>query len=155
MAKQTFRIEWDAHEYEHKERNSDWHWAVGIVAVSGAIASIIFGNIIFAILLILSVFSLTLFINRPPQTTHVVISELGVQRGTTLYPYHTLHSYFIDEDHPHKKILLRSKKTLMPLIVVPLGETEGDKIHDVLSHHLPEEYLSLPFLETILEYFGF
>jgi hypothetical protein len=155
VAKETFRIEWEAHEYEHKERTSDWYWAVGIVAVSGAIASIIFGNIIFGILLLISVFSLTLYINRPPEVTHVLVNEVGVLRGSTFYPYSTLHSFYIDEDHPHRKILIRSKKMLMPLIVVPLGEMNADRVHHNLSGKLPEEYLSLPFVEKILEYFGF
>jgi len=101
VAKETFRIEWDAHEYEHKERTSDWYWAVGIVGVSGAVASIIFGNLIFGFLLLLCVFSLSLYINRPPDTTKVVINEVGVLRGDTFYPYSTLHSFWIDEDHPH------------------------------------------------------
>jgi hypothetical protein len=155
VAKQTFRIEWDAYEYEHKERSPDWYWAVGIVAVSGAIASIIFGNIIFAILLLLSVFSLTLFVNRPPETVHVVLTEAGIQRGDVLYPYYTLHSFWIDDDHPHKKIIVRSRKMFMPLIVVPLGDMNPDRVRTTLLRLLPEEFQSLPLLERVLEYFGF
>lgn len=155
MAKQTFRIEWDAHEYEHKERSADWYWAVGIVAVSGAIASVIFGNIIFAILLLLSIFSLTLFVNRPPAITHVTINEVGIQRGAVLYPYSTLRSFWIDDVSEHKKIILRSEKLLMPLIVVPLGDMSPERIRNSLLRELPEEYLTLPLLERALEYFGF
>jgi hypothetical protein len=155
VAKETFRIEWDAHEYEHKERSSDWYWAVGIVAVSGAIASIIFGNIIFAVLLLLSVFSLTLHINRPPETTHIILDEQGVQYKNTLFPYDTLHSFWVDEEHSHPKIILRSKKTFMPLIIVPLGDAQGDRVRNVLLKELPEEFQSLSIVEKILEYFGF
>ena len=49
MPQPTFKIEWDAHEYEHKERSADWFWAVGIISVSMAVAAIIFGIFFFHI----------------------------------------------------------------------------------------------------------
>ena len=156
MKKPAFKIEWDAHVYEHKERSSDWFWAVGIVVASVAIASIILGNIIFGILIIVSSFALSLFINRPPETIHNIIDENGITRSNIRYPYDTLHSFWIDEDHPHKKILLRSKKTFMPLIIIPLGEeSDIEKIHQTLVERIDEHYYPIPFVEKLLEYLGF
>ncbi len=156
MGRQTFSIEWDAHEYEHKERTNDWFWAVGIISVSVAIASVIFGNIIFGILVIVSVFALALFINRPPETVHVIVDERGVTKGKIRYPYSSLHSFCLDTDHPHQKILLRSEKAFMPLIVVPLGEEiDPEHLEETLSRFLPHEHQSLPFVEQVLEYLGF
>lgn len=150
-----FRIEWDAHEYEHKERSSDWFWAVGIISISIAIAAVIFGNIILAILVLISVFALTLFINRPPENVHVVVTEKGITRNRIHYSYSTLESYWLDTDHPHSKIILCSEKTFMPLIVVPLGKADAPKLDALLSEFLPERYHSLPLVEKILEYLGF
>jgi hypothetical protein len=156
MARQNFRLEWDGHEHEHKDRSSDWFWAVGIVTVSVAITSVILGNIIFAILIIVSAFALLLFINRPPETIHVIVDERGVTKGNILYPYGTLHSFWLDIDHPHQKILLRSKKALMPLIVIPLAEGLNiDSIEEELLEHVQMEPLVLPFAERVLEYLGF
>jgi hypothetical protein len=155
VAKETFRIEWDAHEYEHKERSSDWYWAVGIVATSGAIAFIIFGNVIFGVLLLLCIFSLTLHINKAPDTTHVVIDEQGIRHKNVLYPYPTLRSFWVDDEHSHPKIIVRSKKTFMPLILIPLGEMDGDRIRSTLQKNIPQEFLTISFVERLLEYFGF
>jgi len=156
MARETFKVEWDAHIYEHKERSSDWFWAVGIVIASLAIASIVLGNIIFGILIIVSSFALSLFINRPPEIAHMIIDENGVTRANIRYPFDTLHSFWVDEIHPHKKILLRSKKMFMPLIIVPIGnDIDPEKLHGLLIKKLPEQYYSLPFVEKILEYLGF
>lgn len=149
-------MEWDAHEYEHKERSPDWFWAVGIVAVSVAIASVIFGNIIFGILVLIAAFALSLFANRPPSTIHITVDEKGITRDKIRYPYDTLGSFWIDTEHPHKKIILRSEKLFMPLIIVPLSEeVDVDKLYDGLSDFLSEEFHSLPFVEKVLEYFGF
>ncbi|MHB0978286.1 MAG: hypothetical protein ACYC1K_02715 [Minisyncoccota bacterium] len=156
MVKETFKIEWDGHEYEHKERSSDWFWAVGIITVAVALTSIILGNIIFALLIIVSAFALLLFINRPPETLHIIVDEKGITKGRVRYPFDTLHSFYIDIDHPHKKILLRSKKMFMPLIVVPLGEkVDIENVETNLLKFIPQEPLVLPFAEQILEYLGF
>ena len=151
-----FRLEWDAHEYEHKERSSDWFWAVGIISVSIAVAAAIFGNIIFAILVLVSVFSLALFINRPPETVHVVVTEQGITRGKIHYPFSSLHSYWLDTDHPHPKIILRSQKSYIPLITVPIGhEVDAVELDKTLAQFIPEIYHELPFVEKLLEYAGF
>lgn len=156
MPRPKFLIEWDAHEYEHRERSPDWFWAVGIISVSIAIASVIFGNIIFGILVIIAAFTLSLFANRPPSTLHVVVDERGVTRGHVLYPFHSLKSFWIDTEHPHKKIILRSEKMFMPLIIVPLGEeVDVEELHGNLLQFLSEEFHTLPFVEKILEYLGF
>lgn len=156
MPRPSFRMEWDAHEYEHKERSSDWFWAVGIVAVALAIAAIIFKNIILGILILVGAFALTIFAKRPPNHVRVVLDERGIVRNKVFYPYSTLESFWIDVEHPHKKIILRSKKVLMPLIIVPLGEeVEVEELHENLSLVLKEEFHSLPLVEKLLEYLGF
>jgi len=156
MPRTSFKIEWDAHEYEHKERSSDWFWAVGIISVSIAIAAVIFGNIILGLLVLIGAFALSLFANRPPNILHMTMDEKGITRGKIRYPYSALQSFWIDTEHPHKKIILRSEKLFMPLIIVPLSEeVDVDKLHDNLSSFLSEEFHSLPFVERILEYLGF
>lgn len=150
-----FRIEWDAQEHEHKERSSDWFWAVGIVAISVAATSIILGNTIFGILVLVSTFALALFINRPPENVHVIVDERGITRDKIHYPYSTLESYWLDTDHPHPKILLQSTKPFLPIIVVPIGDADAEKLDETLKEFLPERYHSLPFIERVLELLGF
>lgn len=151
-----FKIEWYAHEYEHKERSQDWFWSVGIITIAIAIATVIFGNVIFAIFILTAVFSLALFINRPPEDVHVVINERGISRDRIHYPYSTLRSFWIDIEHSHPKILLSSEKIFMPLIVVPLAEgVDVEELNEVLSQFLEEQYHTLPLPERLLEFLGF
>ncbi len=153
---EPFRIEWDAHEYEHKERSQDWFWAVGIIAVSLAVVAVILHDPITGILVLVAAFALSIFINRHPDVTHVVVDEKGITRGRVMYPYSTLESFWIDIEHPHHKILLKSEKFLMPIIVVPLNpEVDAEKLHENMSLHLHEEYHAVPFVEKLLEHAGF
>lgn len=161
MAKQgvqngSYTLEWDAPEHEHKERSSDWFWSAGIIVGALVLMSIIFSNIIFGILILVSTGSLALFINRVPENVHVTVNESGISRDKTFYPLDTLSSFWIDTEHSHKKLILKSKKSLMPLIVVPLSEeTNPDELRELLLTKITEEPHSLPLVEKILEYLGF
>jgi hypothetical protein len=154
--KAPFRIEWDAHEYEHKERSSDWFWAVGILSVSIAVAAVIFGNVIFGVFILSAVFALALFINREPDNVHIIVDEKGIAKDRIRYPYSTLQSFWIDTDHSHPKILLSSEKIFMPLIIIPLGNgVDAENLHQKLILNLQEKYHSLPFVEKFIESLGF
>ncbi len=157
MAKNsTFSLEWHAPEHEHKQRSSDWFWAAGIITVAIFLVAILLGNIIFGILVIVSAFALALFINKQPEDIHLSINDVGIYKERVLYPFDTLDSFWIDTEHPHKKIILHSKKVLMPLIIIPLADDVNvEALHEQLSKYLKEEYKSLPLVEKILEYLGF
>ncbi|MHB1330602.1 MAG: hypothetical protein ACYCY6_01390 [Minisyncoccota bacterium] len=149
-------LEWDAPEHEHKERSSDWFWSTGIIIGAIVLACIIFGNIIFGILILVSAGALALFINREPEDVHVIVNDTGIRRDRMFYPMETLSTFWIDVEHPHKKLILKSNKSLMPLIVIPLSnETDPEGLREFLLTKITEEQHSLPLVEKILEYLGF
>ena len=156
MARPPFKLEWDAHEYERKERSPDWFWAVGIITFALAFTAVILGNVIFGILIIVCAFALSIFARRDPDEIHIIIDENGITRGKIRYLYPSLESFWIDIEHPHKKIILRSAKLFMPYIVVPLGnEVDSDRLRRILSKYMVEEFHTLPLVEKALEYLGF
>lgn len=149
-------MEWEAPEHEHKERSADWFWVSGIIVAALALTSIIFGNIILAILIVVAAFSLALFINKPPESISAAVTEQGVRRENVLYPYETIESFWIDTVHPHHKVILKSKKPLMPLVVIPIPDDLNiEELRTELLAHIPEQEQSLPLVEKILEYLGF
>jgi len=149
------KLSWTTIGYLHQEKTSDWYWIVGIVTISIAVISIILNNIIFAILIIVSSFTLSLFASRKPDPILIVIDNLGINVGNTKYPYKHLDSFWVETREHHPKILLKSKKVFMPLIIVFIEEVEPDEVRLALLHHLPEEEHIEPFLEKLLIYLGF
>lgn len=144
-------MEWETYDHENKEKSSDWFWSVGIIVISVAIVLVIFGNIIGAILVVVATFVLALFAKHEPHVVHVVVNEVGISKDRTMYTFSSLDSFWVDDAHPFKKILLKSKKPLMPLIVIPLGDdVDVDRLHRTLSRILDEEYHVLPFIERLL-----
>lgn len=151
------KLSWNTIEYLHQEKTSDWYWIVGIVTISVAVISVIMNNIIFAILIIVSSFTLALFASRKPEEVEVDIDDMGIKVGKIMYPYRHLDSFWVETRENNDRILLKSQKTFMPLIIIFIEEDQirpGD-VRAMLLKHLPEEELSEPFLEKLLVYIGF
>ncbi len=146
-------IEWSAPEHYYYKRSSDWFWAVGIIAVTCAALACIFSNVIFGILIIAAATALSLHAANVPRTIHYEINDRGIVIEDTLYPFLTLHSFWIDHIHPEPKILLKSQKLFMPFISVPIEEVNPEAIRFVLLKYIAEtehvEPLSLRLLEVI------
>ncbi|MEQ1500278.1 MAG: hypothetical protein ABL917_02825 [Parcubacteria group bacterium] len=149
------KISWQTHEYHHTEKTSDWYWIVGIVTVSIAIIAIILNNIIFALLIIVSSITLSLFASKKPEIIDVNIDNSGITINKTRYPYSHLDSFWVELTHFRPRIILKSKKLLMPYIVIFIEEVEPEEIRSVLSSKLEEVEHHEPFLEKLLIYLGF
>jgi len=149
------KISWETIEYLHKEKTSDWYWIVAIITISIAIISTILNNVIFAILIIVSSFTLSLFASKKPKIITINIDSTGVSMGDTHYPYKELTSFWVETRDVYPRVLFKSKKVLMPFIVVLIEDVEPEIIHEFLLQYLPEEEHSEPLLEKLLLYFGF
>ncbi len=148
-------VRWRAPEYIYTEKTPDWYWIVAIVTVSIALIAIILNNIIFAILIIISSFTLSLFASRRPELSEMEINESGVTKGNTHYPYANLDSFWVETADAHPRVLLKSQKVLMPYIILLLSGADAGDIRTALEKHLPEEKHTEPLLEKLLIYFGF
>ena len=93
---------------------------------------------------------------REAKIVPYAVTLRGLRVEDKLYPYSTLESFFIDEDNPIGPMLLaRSEKLFMPLIIMPLPDEYLDDIEQILSNRLPGEHLEEPFVNKVLEFFGF
>ncbi len=149
------KLSWEAVEYVHTEKGSDWYWIVGIVTLSIAVIAVILNNVIFAILIIISAFTLSLFASRKPDRVPVTLDRLGVTFGKTRYPYSNLDAFWVETRDAFPRVLFKSKKVLMPYVVIHIHEEDADEIRHFLTPHLVEEEHSEPLFEKILIYLGF
>ncbi len=149
------KISWRAPEHIYTEKTADWYWVVGIVTLSVALISIILNNLVFAILIIVSAATLSLFATKRPRMIPIELSPNGVSVDTTFYPYADLESFWVETEHWHPRIFLKSTKNLSPFIVIFLNDADPGEIHHALSQHLTERKHSEPLLEKVLIYLGF
>lgn len=159
MAEEVPQFEWSALEHEHFERSSEWFWIVGIIAVALAIAALILGNPLFAVLIVISAFLLAMFAVKKPEPVHYQLSQKGVRINNTLYPYRSLKSFFVTHGDPRldmiPKLLLESDRPIMPLISIPLDESiDPDHVHEYMLKFLEEKEHKEPIAHHLLALIG-
>ena len=154
-------ISWVAAEYEHQEHGADWYWALGIITVSLAIAFIIAGNMLLSVIIILGMGILLYYEKHPAPVVEYKISKAGIRAGKILYPWESLHSFWIlqkeedAKDYHAPKLLLVSKKHLMPHIVIPLTEFVLEDVHEIIGKMVPEEPRVEPLPDRLMRKLGF
>lgn len=161
MDKYDQHISWVAPEYDHREHATDWYWATGIISVSFAIAFVFLGNTLLSVIILLAMSTLLFYAKHPPKNIEYKISRKGISAGKMLYPWETLDSFWILEGHHGTKeyrapkLLLVSKKTFMPHIVILLNEFMLEEIHQTMSHMLHEEPQMEPIHDRLIRKLGF
>ena len=149
------KIIWQASEYEHKEKTPDWYWAVGIIALSTVIISFIYKNYIFAIFIILATTVLGMYGLKKPEMMEVEINEKGVKIKNEFYPYKIIKSFYIENQGGKKKLLIHTKRIIMPIIALPIEEILEEKVKLMLLKHSKEEEMKEPVTQRIMEHLGF
>ncbi len=151
-------IEWEALEHHHDPKSGDWFWVLGILTICGAVASVVFENILLALVILFGGTIVGILANRPPKMVNYLINQRGVKIDNSFYPYTTLDHYYIDE-HPMlgHQLLIKSQKMFMPLLILPLPEDDDDieGIETIIAERIPEEHLEEPIANRVLEFFGF
>lgn len=152
---ETKNLSWSAPEYEHKEQNPDWFWALGVVVVAGSITSVIFKNYFFAILLILGGILMAMFAIKKPETVNYQINDKGLKIRDRLYPYETIKSFWVRQDeYPH--LFIQSERLFMPVIQVPVGTYLGREVRQImLDHGVPEQEMKEHPTEKVMDFLGF
>jgi hypothetical protein len=148
-------LAWEAPEYHHWDKSPDWYWSVGIISASIVILCIMFGNLLFALFILLAATTGAIYASREPNVAHVELSRRGISVEGYLYTYDGLESFWIEEHGPHPKILIKSHKIILPFIVVPLGELHHEDARTYLLQYLKEVEHHESFGHKLLEYFGF
>lgn len=148
-------IAWEAPEHHHTEKNSDWYWILGIVAVAGAVLAILFNNILFAFFILIGAFTAALHAERSPKIVRMGISQRGVIVEDKLYPFSSLESFWIEDHEHHPEIIIKSAHFFMPFIILPIKDSDPDHIHSIMAQFLPEVEHHETALHKLMEHFGF
>jgi len=150
-------IKWQAHEYFHYERSMDWYWAVAIISLSIITLAFLFDDYLFALVVIVGVFTLVMYANRKPRLITFEVNRKGVRVDKMLYPYASIESFWVEDhhEHPEPRLILKSNKVVMPFIIIPIAEIHPDEVHQYLLNFIPEEEHHEPLAQRIMESLGF
>jgi hypothetical protein len=149
-------VQWQAEEYEHKERDKNWYWGLGIIILALIITAFLFKNFLLGAFFLLAGFSLALLATKRPDLISFSLNSKGIQIDKKIFYYEVIDSFWILYDPPHRKeIIVKSGKLLMPHIIIPLGDVDPDEVRNYLLQFLEEEKMDDTLLRAIVRAIGF
>ncbi len=147
---------WEAPEYSHRVKSADWYWAVSIIALAATVTSVLLGNVLFALVIVLATFSLLLYAGRKPSLMTIEVSEYGIRVGKYLYPYSEIGSFWIALYAKGAHLLFKPKKLIAPLVSISVPEEMHlEELRDFLLTKNKEEEIHEPLFQHLMEYLGF
>lgn len=147
-------LSWSAPEYEEREKSADWFWALGVIAVTGFLTAIIYGNYFFGILILLSGALLFFFAKKSPDWIDYELTERGLKIKSHLYPYENIKSFFVQGgDKPI--LFIKTERFYMPILSIPIESNLINEIHNIfIFKNVFEEEMHEHPSERIIETLG-
>jgi hypothetical protein len=131
---------WSVKEYEQHDRSTRWYVAAAVVGGLLLLYSLISGNYLFTLVVVL--FGIILFLQdtQPPMDVFFGITEAGVVIGDRYYPFKEITSYWIIYNPPEvKNIYFVTKNVLRQRIKIPLLDNDPLPVRDFLNQFLVED----------------
>lgn len=133
--------EWYGKEYVFEEKGADWYWALGIIALAGFVACILFNDLLLALVILAAACALALTAAKHPRTHHFMIFDTGVGIDNSLYRYQDMVDFsvleYLDETLP-PALSIKTSRILAPHILIPIIDHDPIEIYEYISNHLPE-----------------
>jgi hypothetical protein len=138
---QAVIAEWEGREYEHEPKGADWYWALGIIALATAAASLLFSNYLLALLIIIAAVAIALHAAKVPRLHTFRLVEGGLLIGDDLHPYARMTSFSVLEDIEGALpplLSIRSESWHSPHLEIPLTDVDADLVYATLLAHVDE-----------------
>lgn len=151
-------FEWTGTEYNHNPKSADWYWALGIIAVACAIAAILFGNYLFATLVVVAAVTIALHATRVPPVHQFRLTEHGLMIGEDLHPFSRMQSFTVLEDIEGEFppiLSIRNDSWLSPRLTLPLNDVDVDAVYAFFLTQIDEAAHPHTFSDVVGAWLGF
>lgn len=134
-------FEWEGRQYASEEKSGDWYWAVGIIALAGAVASILFGNILLALVISAAAVTLSLQAAKRPRIHRFTITNAGLYIDDTFYPFECMLHFsvleYLDPSLP-PALSIKTKRFFAPHLLIPIVGHDPVAVYGYLMNHIEE-----------------
>ncbi|MBI2055624.1 MAG: hypothetical protein HYT42_01900 [Candidatus Sungbacteria bacterium] len=149
-------LQWRAPEFDYHPQKSLTLFLFGALLWAGGVAALFFKNFLFAVLLAIAGGLVIHHSSRRPRELQFYISPRGIKIGRRIYQFEDLNSFWVLYDPPYsRELIIESKKTLMPVIRAPIGETNPLEIRKILLRFLKEEKHEESLADIVSKHLGF
>lgn len=151
-------LEWEGREYDHNPKDSDWYWSVGIIAVAATLAAVLFGNYLFALLVMVAAATIALHAAKAPPLHRFRLVENGIYIGERLHPFDQMISFSVLEDiggeYP-PMLSIKTRHWLSPHLIIPLEGADPDVIYNYFLKHVTEDEHHHTIADVVAAWLGF
>lgn len=150
--------EWQGREFEHSPKSADWYWALGIITVAGAIASILFGNYLLAVLILIAATAIALHAAKEPPIHTFKLVEKGLVIDTDLHSFDRMISFSVFEDISGELpplLSIKSDSWHSPHIVIPLKDIDVDLLYAYFLERVDEHEHHPSLIDVVAAWVGF
>jgi len=134
-------INWEAPEFEYREKTVLWYWAV-IAAATGILALAVWQkNFLFGVFVIMAGVMIIVWGNREPRMAGFKLAQDGlVIDGRKTYQYKEMESFALDDSDEGKwaLMLFKFRSHLKTKLKISLPKTEVGEIRKVMESIAPE-----------------
>ncbi len=93
-------LTWTVPEFTKHKKNAGWFITGGIIALALLIFALYSKNFLFALIIILSAFSVFIWSQKEPRKIKFSITPKGIAIGKTIYNFDNLESFWVFYDPP-------------------------------------------------------
>ena len=155
MPEEHVILRWSAYEHDHIERGSDWYWALGIVAISIAIISILLSDFLFGVVVLVAASTIALLSKSPPELARFELSDRGLRINDTLHRFDEIISFWVEDEHDARPLLsVDTKKWLAPNLIIPIEQIDPRVVRAYFVERAEEKPMKEPLAHKIFEFFG-
>ena len=155
MPGETQDMVWSITTHVHRERNVDWYWALGVIAVAGILVSVFFSNVLLAVIIALGAISIGFLAARGPREHMVKIDDRGVSIDGTRYPFANIYSFWVEHEQESPHLFITMRGILTPHLSLMLdSEAQGAAVREHLQSRVKEEEQGPHLGERLSEIFG-
>jgi len=149
------KLSWAVPAYTHSKKTVDWFWALGIVAVTGSIISILLANYFFAFLIIIGGGLMAYFAHIEPETLYYELNKKGLKIKDRLYPYKSILAFWVDTTK-NPTLFIKTDRVFLPVIPLSINHNVSAKIREVfISQNIIEEEMKEHPAEILMEFIGY
>jgi len=149
-------IVWRGPEFKYYHKEISWYWMSGIISGALFLIALFQKNILLAVFVAITEFTIVILAKRLPKTIEFKINEEGIQFGKiNFYPYKELSGFDIrkENDEVSELVLLTDSK-INPTIKINIPLKDEEDIRNILKNSLDEVEYEDTFFDSIEDLLG-
>ncbi|MDP2741605.1 MAG: hypothetical protein Q8O66_02900 [bacterium] len=155
---EKFTIEWQAHEFNYREKSVSWYWLSIIASVAILSVAVWQKNFLFAIFVVIAEILVLVWAQKKPRIVDFRIDEKGLTvDGKKFYPYSSIGAFGIKEDvgEGWSELAFRFSHGLRPLLKIRIPSERVAETERVLKTIVEKTEFEDSLLDSIEKLTGF